>query len=212
VPSGITLGYDLRRGLLRGSAELVWEAQAGEYTLTLEASVAGFSLLRQTSIGDIDDTGLAPLRFTDQRNGREVRATNFQREAGKITFSGPSVEFPWVAGTQDRLSLLIQLAAVVAADPRRREPGGQVVMAVVGARGDLATWVFRYVGDETVDTGLGPVQAAKFVRVRADTYDADLEVWLDPARQHLPARAVQRAGSGEDPLELRLRQVGGALP
>jgi hypothetical protein len=209
VPPDITISYDLRRGLLSGSAELLWEARQGEYTLKFDATVAGFSFLQQTSTGEFDDTGLAPLRFTDQRAGREVRATNFQREAGKITFSGPSVEFPLVAGTQDRLSLLIQLAAIVSADPRRREPGGQVAMAVVGVRGDLSTWVFRYVGDETVDTGLGPAKTAKFVRERPDAYDANLEVWLDPARYHLPARAVQRAGPDDAGLELRLRQATG---
>ena len=209
VPPDITFGYDLRRGLLRGSAELKWEASDGQYRLSFDATVAGFSSLRQTSTGAFDDTGLAPLRFTDQRAGREVRATNFQREAGKITFSGPSVEFPLVAGAQDRLSLLIQLAAIVSADPRRREPGGQVAMAVVGVRGDLSTWVFRYVGDETVDTGLGPAKAAKFVRERPDAYDTNLEVWLDPARYHLPARAVQRAGLDDAGLELRLRQATG---
>jgi hypothetical protein len=105
----------------------------------------------------------------------------------------------------------VQLAAIVSADPRRREPGGQVAMGVVGTRGDLSSWVFRYVGDETVDTGLGPVKAAKFVRERRDAFDTDVEVWLDPARFGLPARAVLRAGAGadEDALELRLHQATG---
>ena len=212
VPPTILIGYDLRRGLLRGTADLHWEAREAEYQLSFDAQVAGFSLLKQTSAGQVDDTGLAPLRFTDQRAGREVRATNFQREAGKITFSGPSVEFPLVAGTQDRLSWMVQLAAIVSADKTRREPGGQVAMGVVGTRGDLSPWVFRYVGDEKVDTGLGPAMAAKFVRERRDAYDTDVEVWLDPARYGLPARAVLRAGPDEDALELRLRQATTVQP
>jgi hypothetical protein len=103
----------------------------------------------------------------------------------------------------------VQLAAIVSADPRRREPGGQVAMGVVGTRGDLSPWVFRYVGDETVDTGLGAVTAAKFVRERRDAFDTDVEVWLDPLRFCLPARAVLRAGADEDALELRLHQATG---
>jgi len=212
VPPNILIGYDLRRGLLRGTADLHWETREAEYQLSFDAQVAGFSLLKQASTGRVDDSGLAPLRFTDQRAGREVRATNFQREAGKITFSGPSVEFPLVAGTQDRSSWMVQLAAIVSADKGRRQPGGQVVMGVVGTRGDLSTWVFRYVGDETVDTGPGPVTAAKFVRERRDAYDTDVEVWLDPARYSLPARAVLRAGPDEDALELRLRQAAIVQP
>ena len=212
VPPTILIGYDLRRGLLRGMADLHWETREAGYELSFDAQVAGFSLLKQTSTGQVDDTGLAPQRFTDQRAGREVRATNFQREVGKISFSGPSVEFPLVAGTQDRLSWMVQLAAIVSADPRRREPGGQVAMGVVGTRGDLSPWVFRYVGDEKVDTGLGPAMAAKFVRERRDTYDTDVEVWLDPARYSLPVRAVLRAGPDEDALELRLRQAATVQP
>jgi Protein of unknown function (DUF3108) len=209
VPPAITIGYELRRGMLRGSAELRWISREGEYELAFDARLAGISLLKQNSVGNFDGTGIAPLRFTDQRLGREVRATNFQREAGKITFSGPTVELPLVAGTQDRLSWMVQLAGVVSADPKRREPGGEVAMAVVGVRGDLSPWVFRYVGDELVDTGLGPVTAAKFVRERRDAYDTTAEVWLDPARYHLPARALLRSGPDDEGLELRLRSVSG---
>lgn len=212
VPPDITITYDLQRGLLRGTAQLKWATQQPDYQLSFNAEVAGLSLLKQASTGQVDDTGLAPLRFTDQRAGREVRATNFQREAGKITFSGPSVEFPLAAGTQDRLSWMVQLAAIVSADKVRRQPGGQVALGVVGTRGDLSPWVFRYVGDETVDTGLGPVMAAKFVRERRDAYDTDVEVWLDLSRYGLPARAVLRAGPDEDALELRLRQAATVQP
>jgi hypothetical protein len=103
----------------------------------------------------------------------------------------------------------VQLAAVVAADPKRREPGGQVVMAVVGSRADLAAWVFRYTGDEAVVTSLGTVNAAKFVRERRDAYDTNVEVWLDPALYFMPARAVLRSGPDDDGIELLLRRATG---
>ncbi len=204
-PPAVTLGYELHRGLLRGSAELRWEPHDGSYELNFEARVAGFIVLRQMSMGDLGASGLAPRRFTDQRAGREVRAANFQREAGKITFSGPSIEMPLIPGVQDRLSWMVQLAAFVAADPRRGEAGGEVMMAVVGVRGDLAAWVFRSVGPETVETALGPVQAIKFVRQSPDPYDTQVDVWLDPARHHLPVRATLHNGP-DDTLDLVLRQ------
>ena len=205
-PPAVTLGYEMHRGLLRGSAELRWEPHDSTYEMNFEARVAGFIVLRQTSSGDLGATGLAPRRFTDQRAGREVRAANFQREAGKITFSGPSIEMPLIPGVQDRLSWMVQLAAVVAGDPRRGDSGGEVMMAVVGARGDLAAWVFRGVGSERVETALGPVQAIKFVRQSPDAYDTQVEVWLDPARHHLPVRAALHNGP-DDTLDLVLRQA-----
>ena len=205
LPPALTLAYELRRGLVRGNAELRWQPQAeGRYELNFDARVAGFSLLRQASSGDLGEAGLAPRRFTDQRAGREVRATNFQREAGKITFSGPTTEFPLGPGTQDRLSWMVQLAAVVAADPRRREPGAEVVMGVVGTRADLATWVFRCVGNESVDTPLGALPSTKFIRHRQAAHDTEVEVWLDPANHYLPARALLHSGP-DDTLELLLR-------
>ena len=59
------------------------------------------------------------MRFTDTRIRRATVAANFQREAGvngggKISFSGSAQELPLVPGVQDRVSWMVQLAAIVA--------------------------------------------------------------------------------------------------
>ncbi len=46
-------------------------------------------------------------------------------------------------GTQDRLSWMLQLAAIVEAAPERHGPGARVSMFVVGARGDADVWTFE---------------------------------------------------------------------
>jgi hypothetical protein len=79
------------------------------------------------------------------------------------------------------------------------------VMAVVGTRADMAGWVFRSLGPETVETALGPVAATKFVRQRRDAFDTEVEVWLDPARHYMPVRAAIH--NTDDTLELLLRQA-----
>jgi hypothetical protein len=38
--------------------------------------------------------GIAPARFAVRRRGSDTHAANFQREAGKITFCGPTHELP----------------------------------------------------------------------------------------------------------------------
>ncbi len=203
----LTLLYELRRGVLSGTAELNWRPAGTQYELRLEGSLAGLTVLLQTSQGGFDAAGLAPLRFTDQRMQRETRAANFQREQGKITFSGPSTEYALRVGAQDRLSWMLQLAAVAAAEPLLLAPDGKIALYVVGARGDADLWVFRYVAHETVDTAAGPVRAVKFAREPRGPYDTQVEAWLDPARHHLPVRARLSTSPDGDALELLLREM-----
>ena len=206
-PPPLTLHYTLSRGGLSGTGELQWRPAGDRYELRLEGRLAGINVLVQTSQGGFDDAGIAPLRFTDQRMRRDLKAANFQREAGKITFSGPSTEFPLLIGTQDRLSWMIQLAAVAAAEPQRLAPGGKVALYVVGARGDADLWVFRYVAHEAVATGAGNVAAVKFAREPRGLHDTQVEAWLDPARHHLPVRARLSNSPDGDALELLLQDI-----
>lgn len=193
APSQV-LGYQLRRGLLGGSAVLDWErdepGDAGaRYRLQLTARAAGLAVLTQESQGGFDPAGLAPRRFTDQRLRGAARAANFQRERGRIGFSGPSVEYAWVAGVQDRLSWMLQLPAIIEANPQLARAGERITLAVIGARGDAAVWVFRFEAAETVSVGAEEVAALKFIREARRPHETQAEVWLDPARHHLPARA-----------------------
>lgn len=206
LPPPLTLRYELRRGRLSGSGDLHWRPEAGRYSLRLDGSVMGLSVLTQDSSGTLDAHGLAPERFTDQRSRRPMVAANFEREAGRIRFSGPSHEVPWLPGVQDRLSWMVQLAAVAQAEPQRLGTGERIVMQVVGARGDASTWAFRSLGAETLTLFSAPLDTVHLLREPRHPYDTRVEVWLDPARHHLPVRAVMGSGD-DDRLELRLREL-----
>ncbi|QTN23437.1 DUF3108 domain-containing protein [Rhizobacter sp. AJA081-3] len=206
LPPSATLRYELRRGRLTGSGDLRWQAEAGRYALRLEGSVVGLNVLTQVSEGVLDAHGLAPTRFTDQRARRAAVAANFEREAGRIRFSGPSTEVPWQPGVQDRLSWMIQLAAVAAADPALLAEGQRITLQVVGARGDASSWSFRSLGKESLTTFGTAVDTVHLLREPRSPYDTRVEVWLDPARHHLPIRATLGTAD-EDRLELRLREL-----
>ncbi len=206
IPPPISLRYLLRRGVLQGTGELQWLPQGERYDASLEGRLAGIVVLTQVSQGGFDEAGVAPLRFTDRRATGALQAANFQREAGKISFSGPGVQYPLLMGSQDRLSWMIQLAAVVAAEPQRLQEGGKVVIHVVGARGDSRVWVFRFAGLESISAGVGTIQAARFAREATDPYDTRVDVWLDPLRHHLPARVVLRSGPDDEGLELTVQE------
>lgn len=209
LPPPITLRYEMHRGILRGTGDLVWRPQGEHYELRFDGRVAGLAVLTQVSTGGFDAAGVAPERFTDQRLRRGITAANFQRAVGKITFSGPAVEFVLRDGAQDRLSWMVQLAAIVAAEPHLATPGAKVVMYVVGSHGDADVWSFRCVGPEAVETGAGTIDAIKFVREPREAYDTTVQVWLDPHRHDLPVRATQKSGANDEGFDLRLKE---ALP
>ena len=206
-PPSSTLHYQVRRGILHGTGEIRWQASGEAYRLTLEARIAGLTLLIQTSEGAIDANGLAPHRFLDQRARRPAQAANFRRDTDRITFSGPSVEWPLLPGSQDRLSWMIQLAGIAAAEPGLLVDGGRISMVVVGARGEAAVWTLRCAGREDVETAWGTLHAVKFVRAGSSAHDTHAEIWLDPARDYLPARATMRNGDGAGEYELLLERV-----
>jgi len=207
LPPPATLRYEVRRGMLRGTGEIRWRPSGDSYRLVLEASIAGLTLLIQTSEGAIDATGLAPTRLVDQRARRSAQAVHLNRELRRVTFSGPAVVWPLLPGTQDRLSWMIHLAGIVAAAPELLTDGSQIAMVVVGARGEAEVWVLRYAGREDVDTVRGKVQGVKFVRDGHSAYDTSAEIWLDPERDYFPAHATLRNGSGGSEYDLLLERI-----
>ena len=196
--------YRLQRGLMVGEAELQWAPQDGaRYEMRLLGRFAGVTLLEWASQGQLDAAGVAPERLAIRRRGRDRQAVNFQREAGKITFSGPTHELPLWPGVQDRLSWMVQLPAVVAAAPERFAAGATVVLYVAGARGDADIWAFVVQGVETVDDR----PALKLLREPRRRYDTRAEVWLDPSEHYLPLRVVQTPSGGGAALELQRERV-----
>jgi len=65
----------------------------------------------------------------------------------------------------------------------------------------------RFAGREIAETAAGSVPALKFVVDGHSAYDGSFEIWLDPARGYLPARAVSRASSGDAEFELLLQRA-----
>ena len=208
LPPPATLQYTVQRGgaaltpaatAVRGGlqAQLIWrpDTAAATYTLSLGLG-ASLGQVGSASVGALDLHGIAPERHVETRRGREVRAANFQRPsmgasegAGRISFSGPRIEHPLLPGVQDRLSWMLQLPGVLAADPALGQPGSELTLLVVGVRGDAALWTFRVVAAQTLQLPAGEVLNA--VHLRRDTqrpYDTRVDVWLDPARHHLPVR------------------------
>ena len=207
LPPPFELRFALQRPRQSGEAVLSWQREGDRYQLRLSGAIEGAPGFESTSSGTIDAAGIAPLRFVDRRHGRGAQAANFQRAAGKISFSGPSTEYPLLPGSQDRVSWFVQLAGILAADPSLAQPGRQITLFVAGARGGADVWVFSVQGADTAEG----VPALKLLREPKRPYDTRAEVWLDPARRYLPLHV--KLANGDFTTDLLLRSTGvSALP
>jgi hypothetical protein len=102
---------------------------------------------------------------------------------------------------------MIQLPGIVAADPERLVGDARIAMVVVGARGDAGVWTLRYAGRDDVETPVGTVRALRLVRDARSVSDTSAEIWLDPQRSYLPARALLRSSSGAVEYDLLLEGI-----
>lgn len=182
LPAPATWRYEVRalqRGLpVSGRAELAWRHDSVAYEATFRIEAPPLPLRVQRSSGAVDAEGLHPARFSERL--RTEAATHFQRDQGRIVFSSNRPDAPLLTGAQDRLSVLLQLAGVVAADPGRFTPGTTVPVQTAGTR-EADTWLLVAEGTDALDLPGGAVQALKFTRAPRGDYDPRLELWFGPA-------------------------------
>ncbi len=184
-----------RRGLaVAGEAQLDWRHDGRSYEAVLQVSAPPLPARIQRSTGDLGPEGLAPLRFSERLRGEQ--AAHFDRVRGRIVFSGNQPEAALPAGAQDRLSVLLQLAALVAGDPARFVPGATVTLATVTTR-ETGDGPFRVEGREELALPAGPITTLKLVRPPRHEYDVRLEVWLVPGRDYGPVRLRLTAPNGD---------------
>lgn len=208
LPPPMVLEYTLQRGWLSGSGWLRWHWADGLYQLSLEGQAVGLTLLSWTSRGTVGAHGLAPLRFADRRLNRGENVVSFDRAAGRITYTGPKSSpdaVPLAPGAQDRLSWMVQLPALLEADPALRRSGQRIDLVVSGVRGGEAEpWHFVVIDRQPLLLASGvAIPTLHLAREARKPNDTRADLWLDPARAHMPVRA--RLSAGSDALELTLR-------
>ena len=178
--------YQWRQGLRTGEALLSWQHEGQRYRLQFDARLgADRPQVEQLSLGGFDAAGLAPQRFTDRRHGRSPQAANFRRDIGRISFSGPQVDYPGWPGAQDRLSWLVQLVAIQAAAVA---PLPLIEVFVVDAWGGGERWRFLSLGETVIDTPLGRLSTLGWQTGPDRPEGQRVEVWLDPARGQWPVQ------------------------
>lgn len=197
IPEPALLRYvaELSRNgqVTRGDAEFRWRHDGAQYEARWAVSgPPGIGKREQTSTGRLAAEGLAPSRFADKSNRNE--AVHFERDTGKVTFSTNRPQADLAAGAQDRLSVIVQLAALIGAEPGRYPPGTVIPIPTASTR-DADVWHFNVVGEERLQLPGGARMALKLQRAPRNEYDSLLELWL----------ATPSAAPGMDYAPVRLR-------
>lgn len=195
LPASVKLKYRVESNKFpyMMNSELLWQRQELTYQARLTFSAFGLSRV-QTSRGLIDQHGLAPERFSDK--SRSEVAAHFNRERGVVTFSANTPELPLLPGAQDRLSVLLQLGALVASAPQGFPPGTTLSVQTIGPRSG-EPWLFTFGEMETLDLPGGPQLSLKLVRQPREPYGQQVTVWLAPALGYLPVRTRITESNGD---------------
>lgn len=208
MPAPTRLAFDVngqaKKFAYSARAELLWQHDGNRYEARQEISAFLVGTRTQRSVGTVTKQGLLPEKFSDK--SRSEQAAHFDYAKGRVTFSANTPDAAAGPGVQDRLSLFIQLGAMLAADPGRFVPGTQITLTTVSAR-SADRWTFTVEGPETLDLPAGPTPALKLLRLPRKDYDQKAELWVAPGLGYLPVRIKLIQANG-DFADLLLRASG----
>jgi len=215
IPGSMRLGFSVsgQQGATPyqgGYGELAWLHNGADYDAQLTLKLLFLTFLNQRSTGLIGNDGLAPDRFADKRRNRPEQAAHFVRDQGQIVFSNNKPGVQLQPGAQDRLSVMMQLGALLAGDAARYQPGSTITVQTVGT-GDGDIWTFNVEGDETLDLPAGTYQTRKLSRNPRREFDDKVELWLAPNLGYLPVRLRFTQAKG-DFFDIQLRSANAAEP
>jgi hypothetical protein len=190
IPPSMRLVYAVsgrRKGEVWSGTQAVfsWEASQDQYSIRWEFPHPTGQQRIQTSVGSISpDWGLLPRRFGDRL--KTEQAVHFERlaEVPVIRFSVNAPNAPLAVGTQDRVSVFVQLAAMMAGHQKSepiQEGRHRFSLPVVGGR-DVGLWSFEIT---PVSDGEGLVRLMKHP---LHPYDATWELWLAPSLGFFPIK------------------------
>ncbi|MBT9501951.1 MAG: DUF3108 domain-containing protein [Burkholderiaceae bacterium] len=195
-PASTRLSYVLTgnyRGEVNGNAQVEWIRQGERYQINLDVAVGpSFAPLisrRMTSDGELTPQGLRPLRYDE-----DTKILFRDRRRVSVFFQGADVVLangrhePAEPGVQDTASQFVQLTWLFLTQREQFEPGRVVDMPLALPR-KLYRWRYEVIGDETLQTPMGPLQTWHLKPQReAGGGDLTAEVWIAPRLQYLPVR------------------------
>ena len=204
APVPIRLGYELAGQVkgLRYSADAVldWRQDGRNYQAQMEVRAFLIGSRNQTSTGQLGPRGLQPERFVDR--ARRERITEFDQDAGLVRTEAGDHGLAMPGGTQDRLSVFIQLAIELSALPQPPGPGDSWTLPVAASR-EIERWTFDWRGTEELELPSGRLLTWHLERQPLQAGETRVEIWLAPELGFMPARLRLQQENG-DSMDQRL--------
>ena len=198
VPGSVRLKYDVAgtRDKLNytARAELLWLQDGNTYEARQEVGAFLLGSRIFTSTGRMTPDGLAPLRYSDK--ARNELAAHVDRDRQRVTFSANTPESPLQPGAQDRVSVFVQLASLLAGAPEKYPAGTAINVQIIGPRA-TEVWAIAVDGEEKLNLPGGALAAIKLTRSARGEFDLKTEFWLAPALGYLPARIKFTQANGD---------------
>ena len=140
----------------------------------------------RTATGLLSPQGLVPVHAALRTPDAQDMRLDYGGQ--RVFYGAPGVVAPLQAGAQDRLSVLLQLGALLAGDAKRYTVGSTIELPAVHAHGP-GTWRFAIAVEEPVTSPRGlTVSAVKLVHQPENDQDARIELWLARNLHYLPVR------------------------
>jgi hypothetical protein len=206
-PDPVRLLYELngesKKMAYHARGDLLWQHDGQHYDAKLSASMLFLGSRVYSSTGSITPQGLAPSRFADK--WRTELAAHFDQANHRATFSANTPDVALQTAAQDQLSVILQIAGILAAEPASFPPGAGLALQTIGTKdGDI--WQFTVEGPERLRLPSGELDTTKLTRNPRREYDKKVEVWLAPAMGYLPVR-LKITNSNGDFIDQQLRGV-----
>jgi hypothetical protein len=179
-----------------GDGTLSFHSDVDHYRATLRARItfliASFTLISSESVGQVASDGLEPQQYTETPRNKPTSTVTFKRDASGsslVSFS-QSADLPNAApGVQDRLTILLQVGALMQANSLLKQAGARFSIPVAGLKGNIDLWNFAVQGLEPVHADIGTIEGWHVSRVlRPGSNDRGVEVWVSNQSPSIPLR------------------------
>ena len=199
-------------GQLYQTAQLDWITEGNNYRLYINIPYAVVGPFVFESRGSVDAYGIAPSIYWTQRGTKAPRYSRFDRNdkgEGQMFFSEKPEHTPAILpGTQDRFSLMFQLASLLNGDSKMDEVGSIRSIPVVDYN-TLEMWNFKSYGESLSDDipSMGKTINRHYALMQRenDPYKRQVDIWLAKDLEWLPGRIRSLESNGRV-LELVFKQ------
>jgi hypothetical protein len=181
---------------LVGNGTLSFHSDADHYRAALLARVTfvfvSLTVMSSESSGIVGSDGLEPEHYSETPRNKPTSTATFKRDvngSSLVSFSQGGEVASAAPGAQDRLTVLLQVGALMQANSALKQAGARFSIPVAGLKGNVEAWNFAVQGLEAVHADTGTAEGWHVSRVlRPGSNDRGIEVWVSNQMPSIPLR------------------------